>query len=98
MSPPIPGSRADRIATRLSEALAPATVTVRDESMMHAGHSGVDAAGETHFRVRIVSAAFGGRSRVARHRQVMDLLAAEFATGLHALALEARTPDEAMHP
>lgn len=98
MSPTASVTRADRIAATLSAALAPATVTVRDESGMHAGHAGVDAAGETHFRVRIVSPAFGGRSRVARHRQVMDLLATEFASGLHALALEARTPDEAMHP
>lgn len=98
MSPSPSETRADRIAARLSEALAPATVTVRDESMMHAGHAGVDTAGETHFRVRIVSASFGGQSRVARHRRVMDLLAPEFSTGLHALALEARTPDEAMHP
>lgn len=98
MSPSTPGTRADRIAARLSQAFEPATVTVRDESMMHAGHAGVDAGGETHFRVRVVSPSFAGLSRVARHRRVMDLLSAEFATGLHALALDTRTPEESLRP
>lgn len=98
MSPVLTGTRADRIAARLSQAFASADLTIRDESHLHAGHAGVDAAGETHFRLRIVSPAFVGTSRVARHRQIMTLLADEFATGLHALAIEARTPEESMHP
>jgi BolA protein len=42
----------------------------------------------------MVSTAFAGQSRVARSRAVHDALAAEFANGLHALALRLRTPEE----
>lgn len=87
-------SRADRITLRLTEALAPATVTVHDDSARHAGHAGVDTHGETHYRVRVVSPALAGLTRVARHRRIMTLLADEFATGLHALVIDARTPEE----
>ncbi|HEY6733813.1 MAG TPA: BolA/IbaG family iron-sulfur metabolism protein, partial [Roseiarcus sp.] len=34
------------------------------------------------------------KSRVARHRLIYGLLTAEFADGLHALALVAKAPDE----
>ena len=50
--------------------------------------------GGTHYRVRIVSAKFAGLNRVARHRLVYGLLPAEFADGLHALALDAKAPGE----
>lgn len=98
MSAPSPARRADRIATRLSEAFAPATVTVQDDSGLHTGHAGVDTHGETHYRVQVVSPAFERLSRVGRHRRIMSLLADEFATGLHALVLDARTPEESLRP
>jgi BolA protein len=87
-------SRADRIAAILNEALSPAALSVVDESERHHGHAGWREGGETHYRVRVESEAFRGRTRVARHRMVMDLLTAEFAGGLHALAVEARAPGE----
>jgi BolA family transcriptional regulator, general stress-responsive regulator len=52
-------------------------------------------AGETHFRIEIVSAAFVGQSRVARQRLVYGVVADELRTRVHALALSTRTPDEA---
>ena len=67
---------------------------VLDESSAHAGHAGSSPEGETHFRVRLVSDAFSGRSRVDRHRMVNQALHEEFAMGLHALALDLKTPDE----
>ena len=85
----------ERIEARLTEALAPARLEIVDESALHAGHSGARAGGETHYRVTLVSAAFAGRSRVQRHRLVYEALAAEFASGVHALSLDARAPDEA---
>ncbi|PWR20105.1 BolA family protein [Zavarzinia compransoris] len=86
---------ADRIRETLAGALAPAEVTVTDDSGRHAGHAGnPDGAGETHFSVEVVSPAFAGLSRVARHRRVTDLLAAEFERGLHALQLKLRAPGE----
>ena len=84
----------ERIVARLTEALDPAALDVVDESDRHAGHAGAREGGGTHYRVRIVSAKFEGLSRVERHRLVYDLLPAEFADGLHALALDAKAPGE----
>jgi BolA protein len=78
----------------LNEAFAPEALTVEDESERHRGHAGWREGGETHFRLRIVSDAFRGKSRVERHRMVNAALAEEFERGLHALAIEARAPGE----
>lgn len=88
-------SRADRIRTALEAAFAPAQVTVDDDSHRHAGHAGARPQGETHYTVAVISPAFAGQSRVARSRAVHDALAAEFADGMHALALRLATPEEA---
>ena len=88
-------SRADRIAAALRAAFPPAEVRVVDDSAKHAGHAGAAPGGETHYSVQVVSPAFAGMTRVARSRAVHDALAAEFAGGLHALALTLRTPAEA---
>ena len=87
-------SRAQRIEATLDRIFSPALLRVEDESARHAGHSGARPGGETHFAVLLVSGAFAGHGRVARHRLVHDALAAEFAGGLHALALTLRTPEE----
>jgi BolA protein len=83
-----------RIVARLTKALDPLAIDVVDESDRHEGHAGAREGGGTHYRVRIVSAKFERCSRVERHRLVYDLLAAEFADGLHALALVAKAPGE----
>ncbi|TXN21304.1 BolA family transcriptional regulator [Methylobacterium sp. WL30] len=85
----------DWIEGKLAAELAPARLSVVDESHLHAGHSGARPGGETHFRIDVVSAAFEGKSRVDRHRVVNALMADAFARGLHALAVKARTPAEA---
>jgi BolA family transcriptional regulator, general stress-responsive regulator len=85
---------AERIAARLTEALAPSLLDIIDESGRHAGHAGARPGGGTHYRVKIVSTKFAGLSRIARHRIVYSLLPAEFADGLHALALDAKAPGE----
>lgn len=87
--------RADRIRTALEAALAPAQVTVQDDSGKHVGHAGARPEGQTHYSVIVVSPAFAGQSRVARSRTVHALLDAEFQGGLHALALRLLTPEEA---
>lgn len=86
-------SMASRIETKL-QALEPARLEVVDESASHQGHGGWREGGETHFKVTVVAAAFAGMSRVARQRTVYKLLSAEFADGVHALALTALTPEE----
>ncbi|MGI3901790.1 MAG: BolA family protein [Janthinobacterium lividum] len=86
----------DRIVATLTQGLAPQSLDVIDESHQHAGHMGSRAGGETHFRVRITATAFAGQSRVDRHRTINALLAGELKPdGVHALAIEARAPDEA---
>lgn len=84
---------ADRLQEVLQQALLPTALEVQDDSHLHAGHAG--AREGRHFTVRVVSAAFNGLSRVARHRLVYDAARTLFAEGIHALAIEARTPDEA---
>ena len=83
------GITAEAVRRRLAELLAPTRLEVIDESFAHAGHAGADGTGYgTHFRVRIASPLFAGRSRVARHRLVYDALQEFVDRGLHALAIE----------
>ena len=91
------GSRARRIAAELTARFAPAVLEVTDDSARHAGHAGAAPGGETHYSVLLVSDAFAGLPRVARSRAVHAALAAEFAGGLHALALTLRTEAEHAH-
>jgi len=91
------------IETKLTERFRPERLIVINESHLHAGHphqhsghhEAFDGAGETHFRVRIVSPAFAGMSRIERHRAVNEALAAELKTDVHALAVEPAAPGEA---
>lgn len=83
------------ITGKLTAAFAPAHLEVINESHMHAGHQEkFNGAGETHFRIRIVTDAFTGKSRIERHRAITGLLTDELAGELHALAIEASAPGE----
>jgi BolA protein len=86
---------AESINRKLTAAFAPLELAVRDESALHAGHAGHRPGGESHFAVKIVSAAFEGVSRVERQRRIHAALDEEFRGGLHALSLKALTPSEA---
>ena len=94
MTETLTGPVASEIHRRLTSALSPARLAVIDDSAHHAGHSGHDARGESHFTVEIVSAAFAGKSRVERQRAVNAALADLLAERVHALAIRARTPEE----
>jgi BolA protein len=78
----------------LTREFAPRLLHITDDSARHAGHAGAQPGGETHYSVLLVAEAFRGMNRVARSRAVHAALAAEFASGLHALALTLRTPEE----
>jgi len=88
-------NRTDRIRSALASQFAPERLEVVDDSQSHAGHSGAAPGGQTHFNVLLVSPQFTGMNRVARSRAVHAALEAEFASGLHALALTLRAPEEA---
>lgn len=86
---------ADRIRDALTSGLSPAVLDVKDESARHAGHAGARPEGETHFRVRIVAERFRDMSRIDRHRTIHALLESELSGGVHALRIQAMTPEEA---
>jgi len=81
------------ITRALEEVLQPSELELVDDSAAHAGHAG--AREGSHFNLRIVSVRFAGLSRVSRHRLVYDALRPWMTDGIHALAIDARTPDEA---
>lgn len=80
----------ERITETLTRAFRPVRLEVVDESAHHKGHAGWREGGETHFRVRIVADAFRGKNRVEMHRMINAALAPELASGVHALAIEAK--------
>lgn len=82
----------DNITASLA-ALEPRSLELLDESGNHLGHAGWHEGG-SHFRLRIVSARFAGCSRLERHRMVYRALGALMQDRIHALAIDARTPDE----
>jgi len=79
----------------LAERFAPALLELTDDSSQHAGHVGAAPGGETHYSLRVVATAFEGLSRGDRQRLIYQSLREEFETGLHALALDLKTPAEA---
>ena len=85
---------ADILSRKLTEAFAPQSLNVVDESHQHEGHAGARPGGQTHFRVYIVSEAFKGQTRIDRHRMINAALADDLAAGVHALAIHATAPGE----
>jgi BolA protein len=83
----------DALVQALTTRLDPVALELVDDSAAHAGHAG--AREGSHFNLRIVSARFAGLPRISRHRLVYDALRPWMAEGIHALAIDARTPDEA---
>lgn len=84
----------EAITTILTDALAPMTLVLDNQSDRHIGHAGHDGSGESHFHVTIVSSYFEGLSRLERHRVVNDLLADFIPDKIHALSITAATPQE----
>lgn len=86
------GVTAAQIEAALRAALAPSRLEVIDDSHRHAGHAG--AREGRHFTVRLTCEAFENLPRLGRHRLVYSALHGLIAQGIHALAIEARSPDE----
>jgi len=81
----------------LEKAFRGARVAVLDDSARHAGHAGARD-GSGHFIVRVESQEFAGRSRLERHRLVYEALAAMLPREIHALNIEAVSPDDDSPP
>jgi BolA family transcriptional regulator, general stress-responsive regulator len=87
--------RIERMRGRLIGNLSPSELVIEDESHKHVGHAGARD-GRGHFRVCIVAAAFSGQPLLARHRRIYAALGDLMQTDIHALAIDARTPEEAI--
>ena len=74
-------------------ALEPARLDIRDDSAKHAGHAG-SRAGGGHFVMTIVSTRFAGKRIMERHRMVYDALGTLMKQEIHALSIDAKTPEE----
>lgn len=88
------GRVAQAIRDKLTSAFQPEQLEVIDDSARHAGHAGAREGGESHFNVVIVSAAFKGKSRVQRQRDIYGALTEELAGPVHALSVKAFAPGE----
>jgi BolA family transcriptional regulator, general stress-responsive regulator len=86
-------SVAETIRARL-QALQPMALDLIDESEQHRGHAGYREGGSTHWRLSIVSPQFAGKPTVARHRMVYQALGELMQHPIHALAIQARAPEE----
>jgi BolA family transcriptional regulator, general stress-responsive regulator len=84
--------RVEKIRAVLTAQLAPVSLVIRDDSAKHAGHAGAREGG--HFSVVVVSDQFAGRTRMQRHQLVYAALAQLMRTDIHALSIQARTPQE----
>jgi BolA family transcriptional regulator, general stress-responsive regulator len=82
----------DQIRSRLAS-LAPSVLELEDDSALHAGHAGARSGGG-HYRLTIVAAAFAGKNTVARHRMIYAALDDMMRKDIHALAIQARSPEE----
>lgn len=89
-------SRAERMKTTLEATFSPSLLEIEDESRRHAHHAARNdlPAGETHYRITMVSPFFTGQNRLARQRSVNEALRTEFSSGLHALSMALKAPQE----
>ena len=94
MNAPSTGPIAAEMLRRLNSALQPTRLELIDDSEQHRGHGGYNPAGESHFSLRIESAAFAGRSRVERQRMVYAALGELMHERVHALSIRAAAPGE----
>ena len=85
--------RVEKIEAMLTEALAPSSLVVLDQSHLHAGHPGARD-GRGHFDVIIVADAFAGKNMITRHRMIYEALGNMMTTDIHALSITAEAPEQ----
>jgi len=88
------GPVATEMLARLNSALSPTRIDLTDDSEQHRGHGGYNPAGESHFSLRIESAAFAGKNRVERQRMIYAALGDLMRERVHALSIRATAPGE----
>ncbi len=88
MSQPI----AEEMRTLLEEAFGPTRLAIINDSAAHAGHTGDDGSGASHFTIEIEAPAFAGMNRLARQRAVIAALGDIVGERVHAVAIKASAP------
>lgn len=78
--------------TKRLQVLAPVLLEIEDESAMHAGHAGNTGGG--HFKLKIASSHFSGKSPIMRHRLIYQALTDLIPNRIHALSINALATDE----
>uniref|UniRef100_A0A1B6CQ43 BolA-like protein n=1 Tax=Clastoptera arizonana TaxID=38151 RepID=A0A1B6CQ43_9HEMI len=81
----MPDEKLKLVAEKLKEKLTPDHLDVIDESPDGSG---------SYVKVIVVTSQFKGKPLLERHKMVNSLLADELKTSIHALTIEARTPEE----
>jgi len=81
----------EELRARLTAALQPEALAIRDDSHLHAGHAGARGGGG-HYHVDIVAATFAGKNTVARHRLIYDAAGDLMRGPVHALSICAEVP------
>lgn len=84
-----------RIEQKLKNHFDPIFLEIKDQSHLHAGHSGTHPDGETHFKIKLISDAFIGLSRLERQKKVLKILDDEIKEHIHAISLSLKTKEEA---
>jgi BolA protein len=88
------GPLAQEMRQLLSDAFAPTTLEIVNDSATHRGNTGDDGSGESHFTIHIESPRFAGLSRLQRQRLVNAALGDIPGERVHALAIKAKAPGE----
>ncbi len=81
--------RLTSIRSTLEQAFSPVDLEITDDSHLHAGHAGARS-GKGHFSLRIVSAAFEGKSLIEQHRMIYAALDNMMQTDIHALSIRSK--------
>lgn len=89
----INADRMELIDSAVRSALKPVSMTIEDESHLHAGHAGAKT-GMGHFHVVVVAEAFEGLRMLRRHRLIYDAVGNLMKTDIHALRIDAKAPSE----
>ncbi len=86
-------NRTEAIRIQLQAHFQPSHLDIEDDSAAHAGHAGARD-GKGHFNITIVSTEFEGKTLMQRHRMVYKALTDLLATDIHALSIQALTPEQ----
>lgn len=79
----------ERIHQKLNNSLNISKLEIINQSSIHAGHIENSGSGETHFKIIISAKELEGKTRIASHRLINDLLKEEFTrNGLHSLVIK----------